>query len=87
MLLNTKLAGKPWNPKTRELVSGVKSTHGTALEFVLCPIAGNKFSVALNGKLLANYINKQIDITTVSHVTFNNYEGDAKLEEMFVSYT
>ena len=87
VLLNTKLAGKPWNPKTRELVSGVKSTHGTTLEFVLCPIAANKISVALNGKLLANYTNKQIDITTVSQVTFNNYEGDAKLEEMCVSYT
>ena len=87
VLLNTKLAGKPWNSKTRELVSGVKSTHGTTLEFVLCPIASNKFSVALNGKLLANYTNKQIDITTVSQVTFNNYEGDATLEEMCVSYT
>ena len=87
VLLNTKLAGNAWNPRTRVLVTGVKSTPGTTLEFVLCPIATNKVSVTLNGKLLANYTNKQIDIATVSHVTFNNYEGDAELEEMCVSYT
>ena len=87
VILNTKLAGTPWNPKTRELVTGVKSTPGTVLEFALCPTAVSKVSVALNGKPLTNYSNSQIDVTTVSQVMFNNYKGDAKLEEMCVSYT
>ena len=87
VILNTKLAGTPWTPKTRELVTGVKSTPGTVLEFALCPTAVSKVSVALNGKPLTNYSNSQIDVTTVSQVMFNNYKGDAKLEEMCVSYT
>ena len=87
VILNTKLAGKPWNPKTRELVTGVKTTPGTVLEFALCPRAASEISVALNGKPLANYTNKQIDIATVSQVMFNSYKGNAKLEEMCVTYT
>lgn len=86
VLLNAKLAGKAFNPKLRKLVPGVANTPGTTLQFVICPIAANGFSVTLNGKLLAKYTNSNIDITTVSRVTFNNYTGNAELQEICVNY-
>ena len=86
VLLNTRLAGGSWDPSERLLVPGVKSTPGTTLKFVICPIANDEFSVSLNGKLLANYSNSKIDITTVSRVNFANYGGEAKLQKICVNY-
>ena len=86
VLLNTRLAGGKWDPSERLLVPGVKNTPGTTLKFVICPIANDEFSVSLNGKLLANYSNSKIDITTVSRVNFANYGGDAKLQKICVNY-
>jgi len=86
LLLNTKLAGKPWNPSTRVLVPDVQNTVGTTLKFVLCPVAVNEISVTLNGKELANYTNSKIDITTVSRVSFNNHDQDAKLQKICLNY-
>ena len=86
LLLNTRLAGGSWDPSERLLVPGVKNTPGTTLKFVICPIANDEFSVSLNGKLLANYSNSKIDITTVSRVNFANFGGDAKLQKTCVNY-
>ena len=87
VLLNTRLANENWNSKTRILVTNTKSTPGTNLEFVICPIADDEFSVAFNGKLLANYDNSKINITSVSRVQFNNNGGDAELQEICVTYS
>ena len=86
MLLNTKLASESWNPARKVLVRNVKSTVGTTLKFVLCPVAVNEISVTLNGKQLASYTNSKMDITTVSHVSFNNYDKDAVLQEICLNY-
>ena len=86
LLLNTRLAGESWDSSQRLLVPGVKNTPGTTLRFGICPIANNEFSVYLNEKLLANYSNSKIDITTVSRVNFENYGGDAILQGICVDY-
>jgi len=87
LLLNTKLAGKPWNPSTRVLVPDVQNTVGTTLKFVLCPVAVNEISVTLNGKELANYTNSKMDITTVSRVSFDNYDDqDAVVQKICLNY-
>ena len=86
LLLNTKLAGEPWNPSTRVLVPDVQSTVGTTLKFVLCPVAVNEISVCLNGKQLASYTNSKMDITTVSRVSFNNYDQDAVVQKICLNY-
>ena len=87
LLLNTRLAGESWNSSERLLVPGVKSTPGTTLKFVICPMVNHQFSISLNGKFLAIYSNSKIDITTVSRVHFANYGGDAKLQKICVNYT
>ena len=86
LLLNTKLASESWNSARRLLVPNVKSTVGTTLKFVLCPVAVNEISVTLNGKQLASYTNSKMDITTVSHVSFNNYDKDAVLQEICLNF-
>ena len=86
LLLNTKLAGESWNPAKRVLVRNVKSTVGTTLKFVLCPVAVNEISVTLNGKQLASYTNSKMDITTISRVSFANYKGDAVLQKICLNY-
>ena len=86
LLLNTKLASESWNPARRLLVPNVKSTVGTTLKFVLCPVAVNEISVTLNGKQLASYTNSKMDITTVSRVSFNGNNGDATLQKICLNY-
>ena len=87
LLLNTKLASESWNSARRVLVPNVKNTVGTTLKFVLCPVAVNEISVTLNGKQLASYSNSKMDITTVSRVSFNNYDKDAVLQEICMNYS
>ena len=86
LLLNTKLASESWNSARRLLVPNVKSTVGTTLKFVLCPVAVNEISVTLNGKQLASYKNSKMDITTVSRVSFSNHNGDAVLQKICLNY-
>ena len=86
LLLNTKLAGESWDSSTRVLVPEVKSTVGTTLRFVLCPVAVNEISVTLKGELLASYTNSKMDITTVSRVIFNGNNQDAHLQKMCLNY-
>ena len=68
-------------------MSNVQNTVGTTLKFVLCPVAVNEISVTLNGKQLASYTNSKMDITTVSRVSFNNYDKDAVLQEICMNYS
>ena len=87
LLLNTRLAGESWNPSEELQVPGVKSAPGTNVKLMICAIANNEFSISLNNKLLANYSNSKIDITTVSRVSVVNYGGDAKLQQICVKRT
>ena len=86
LILNTKLAGETWNQSTRLLVHDVRSTVGTNLKFVLCPVAVDEVSVTFNGKQLASYSNSKMDITTISRIIFNKQNGDAVLQKICLKY-
>ena len=84
LLLNVKFGS--FKSSERQLVKDVTSTPGTVVEFNICAVDAKTFSVTFNGKLLANYSNDKIDISTLGQVAFSNYKGDAELKEMCVTY-
>ena len=84
LLLNVKFGS--YKSSERQLVKDVTSTPGTVAEFNICAVDAKTFSVTFNGKLLANYSNDKIDISTLGQVAFSDNKGDAELKEMCVTY-
>ena len=81
IVLNTR-TGRKWG--TEQLVTGIASTPGTVLEFLICAEA-NDFSITFNKKQVATY---QYRINaTVTRVEYANQGYGTTLEELRVVYS
>ena len=84
ILLNFKLGN--WTTLTKKTVTVKQSTPGTVIEFIICAVDDKTFSVTFNSNFLTNYSNDKINISNLSAVQFVNYEGNARLVDMYVKY-
>ena len=81
VVLNTRTSGS-WGPEER--VTGIKSTPGTVLQFVICA-EDSDFSINMNQKELATY--EYRTDTKVSRLEFESYDYDSTLKQMCVVYS